>query len=132
MRLIDDSDPQGDDVFFKYSFKSVFGTFLNFLTLINFLFFALIARVAHVLPSTMPLGKTVRGLQRQARRTFKKLFGEKKRRREGGMNYQSSTRFITDKMLSSSEESDSSGYESAKSHNETQYFSFSVDKQRRD
>lgn len=56
-----------------------------------------------------PLRKNYKGIKHSFRKTFKKLFGESRKKKK---QYEASSKFITDKMLSdmsSSEESDS-GY----------------------
>lgn len=60
-----------------------------------------------------PLRKTVSGVKRQARRTFKKLFGEAKGKsteKKRRSRYEANSKFITDKMLSETSDTDS-GYD---------------------
>ena len=71
--------------------------------------------------------RTVRGMRRAARRTFRKLFGEKSScAKKSRRNDFESTKYITDKMLSSSEQSSSSDTEGGASHK--QYFKFNVER----
>lgn len=49
----------------------------------------------------MRVGKTLRGVKRTARQTFRKLFGGSKIKQTN--KFKNSTKFITDKMLESSD-----------------------------
>jgi hypothetical protein len=69
------------------------------------------------------VSKNVRGVKRAARQTFRKVFGTKKQRKAHN-KYEESAKYITDKMLSDSSETDSDHDQLPKTES---FFSFSVD-----
>ena len=85
--------------------------------------------------ATKSMKKTLRGVKRSLRHTFRKIFGEKKRVRSTSTRnrYENSTKFITDKMLSDSSDSmsnsSSSDTESTResTNSKRDFFSFSVE-----